>query len=170
MRRFIIIFLLIVTIGQLHSQNEGVLTDPQISFTFVSKNVEGTIAGFSSSSKIDRSNLSNSKFKGSVETKTLDTGNFLRNWSLRGSKYFDVDTYPTISFESESISENDEGITVEGQLTMKGVRKPINMLFKEIDGRLIGTTALFSSDFGIEVLKKGREAHKVTVELSFLVD
>ena len=169
MHRFILV-LFLTTASLLYSQNQETLTDPQISFTFVSKKVDGTISGFTSSSNIDRTNISKSKFKGSVETESLDTGNFLRNWHLRGGKYFDVDTYPTISFESESITENKTGFTVDGQLTMKDTSKPITIIFKEENGRLIGTTTIYSSDFGVEVIKKGRDANKVMVQLSFKVN
>jgi polyisoprenoid-binding protein YceI len=167
MKRLILILVMACSASVLIAQDQGMLTDARISFIFVSKNVEGTISGFSSTTKIDKNNISNSKIDGSVETKTLDSGNFLRNWSLKGGKYFDVDTYPKINFESESITENEDGFTVVGQLTMKGVRKPITVVFKIVNDELLGSTTLFSSDFGIEVMKKSREANKVVVQMSF---
>lgn len=170
MKHFFIILFLSCSIGQLLAQDQGILSDAKISFTFVSKKVNGTISGFSTASKIDKNNIANSTFKGSVDTKTLDSGNFLRNWSLKGSKYFDADNNPKISFESESVTKTEKGFTVEGQLTMKGVSKPITVSFKETANRLVGTTTLFSSDFGIEVIKKSREANKVEVQLSFKVN
>ncbi len=170
MKHIILIIFLSYSVGQLYGQHQATLSDAQVTFTFISKRVKGTISGFSSSSKIDRNNISNSTFKGTVETKTLDSGNFLRNWSLKGGKYFDVDAFPQIGFESKSISENEKGFTVEGELTMKGITKPISIAFKELDGRLLGTTTLFSSDYGIEVMKKSREANKVEVQMSFKVN
>lgn len=151
-------------------QDQGTLSDAEISFTFVSKKVNGTISGFSSSSKIDKNSISSSKLKGSVETKTLDSGNFLRNWSLKGGTYFDTDTYPTIHFESTSIEALKVGFTVTGQLTIKGISKPITIGFQDEGNRLVGTTTLFSSDFGINIIKKSREANKVVVKMSFMVN
>ncbi len=167
MKKFVLLLITSFAASFLFGQHQVGLSDADISFTFVSKKVNGTIAGFSSSSKIDKNNLKNSIFKGSVKTKTLDSGNFLRNWSLKGSKYFDTDTYPTITFESTSVSENNTGYDVSGQLTIKDITKPITITFKKEGDSLVGTTTLFSSDFGIEVLKKGRESNKVIVKMSF---
>lgn len=170
MNKLILILLISLSSTILFGQNEKVLSDAKISFTFVSKKVNGTISGFSSTSKIDKDNLTNSIFKGSVKTETLDTGNFLRNWSLKGGKYFDADNYPMISFESTSIEKNKNGITVKGQLTIKDSSKPISISFIEVDNRLEGTTTLFSSDFGIEIIKKSRDDNKVVVKMSFKIE
>ena len=137
MKRFIFLLLLSSCTGLLFGQDQGTLSDAKVSFTFVSKNVKGTISGFNSSSKIDINNISNSKFKGSVKTTTLDSGNFLRNWSLKGGKYFDTDTYPTISFESDTIVEEDASFAVSGQLKMKGISKPITLIFRKEGGLLV---------------------------------
>ena len=45
----------------------------EITFEFVSKGVDGTIAGFTSASTIDFDNLENTVLKGSVAVETLDT-------------------------------------------------------------------------------------------------
>jgi polyisoprenoid-binding protein YceI len=149
------------------AQEKGTLSDAKISFLFVSKNVKGTIAGFASSSTFDTNDLSTSKFKGSVKIETIETGNFLRNWSLRGSKYFDMDNYPLLKFESTSITKTEQGFKVEGQLTIKATTKTVSMNFVKEGNRLKGTTSLFSSDYGINIIKKSRDANKVNVALSF---
>lgn len=170
MKKIILLILVSCTTAFLFGQDQGTLSDADISFTFVSKKVNGTISGFSSSSKIDKNNISSSKLNGSVDTKTLDSGNFLRNWSLKGGKYFDTDTYPTIHFKSTSIEELKVGFIVTGQLTIKGISKPITIAFQDEGNRLVGSTTLFSSDFGINIMKKSREANKVVVKMSFKVN
>ena len=167
MKKIFLLFFLSCSASLLFGQLPGSLSDAEISFTFLSKKVDGSIAGFRSSSIIDKSDISKSKIKGSVATKTLESGNFLRNWSLKGGKYFDVDTYPTISFEGSSIEAGKIGFRVTGTLTIKAISKPITISFIEEGDRLIGTTTLFSSDFGIEIMKKSREANKVLVKMSF---
>lgn len=150
-------------------QDLGTLTDPKISFNFVSKDVDGTIGGFTSSSKIDATDITRSTFKGSVRTETLDSGNFLRNWSLKGGKYFDVDTHPTMSFESTGVKGNFEQFEVEGVLDIKGIVKPVSITFTKEGNRLKGTATIYASDFGIQVMKKSREANKVVITMSFTV-
>lgn len=138
------------------------ISNGEITFTFVSKDVDGSISGFSSSSSIDPENLSASKFQGSVSVETLKTGNFLRDWSLKGKKYFNADAYPEIRFESTSTEPTVTGFRVKGLLTLKGNRKPLILEFTQRGNRLMGTTTLFSSDFGINI-KKERQDNEVVV-------
>lgn len=170
MRKLIILLLISCSTTFLFGQQNGTLSDAEISFTFVSKNVNGSLSGFKSKSIIDKNDKANSKLKGSVLAKTLDSGNFLRNWSLKGGKYFDVDTYPTISFESTSVKEENEGFVVDGLLTIKDISKPLSITFKEEGNRLVGTATLYSSDFDIQIIKKSREANKVIIKMSFKVN
>jgi len=140
-----------------------------ITFNFVNKDVDGHISGFESSSTIDLENPENSKFKGSVTVKTIKTGIFLRDWSLKGGKYFDENEHPKIYFESTEVSVTSVGFSVKGKLTIKNIEKSITIDFKKTGNQLIGTTTLFSSDFGINI-KKEREDNKVLVKLVFDLD
>lgn len=169
MKKLVFVLFLFYSSAIVFSQSQGALTDAAISFTFVSKKVDGTLEGFDSNSRIDTIDITNSKFEGTVKTETLDSGNFLRNWSLKGGKYFDVDTYPTMKFESSSITGTSEKFEVEGRLVIKDIQKPVTISFKKDGNRIIGTTTIFSSDFGINVMKKSREANKVVINMSFLV-
>jgi polyisoprenoid-binding protein YceI len=138
----------------------------EISFHFISKDVDGHISGFDSDSTVDLENLENSKFKGSVAVKSIRTGIFLRDWSLKGGKYFDEDEFPRIYFESSSVTLSPDGFTVKGMLTIKNNEKLVTINFENNNGQLIGTTTLFTSDFGITIKKK-REDNKVVVKMVF---
>ena len=152
------------------AQNPGEISSAAITFNFVEKDVDGSIGGFSSNSSIDWNVIENSAISGSVKTETIKTGNFIRDWSLRGSKYFDADQYPNITFESKKIANEDADILVDGLLTIKGISKPVQIRFKREGKRLLGTTTLFSSDFDITILKKGRESNKVQVNFKLNFD
>lgn len=145
------------------------ISNAEISFEFPSKKVKGTIEGFESTSKIDFDDITKSSFKGSVEAKTLDTNNFLRNLSLRSGKYFDVNDYPKITFESTSIVEDANEYVVSGMLTLKGQAKLTVIRFKKDGNQLIGSTQIYSSDFGIKI-KKEREDNLVKVNFIFEVE
>ncbi|QCW99959.1 YceI family protein [Aggregatimonas sangjinii] len=162
----VLVFFLLVPPFSLFGQTPKTISSAEITFIFISNDTDGSISGFSSSSTIDTENPSNSVFKGEVKAETLETGNFLRNWSLRGSKYFDVDTYPTITFTSTSVSETGSGYSVKGNLTIKDVTKPITISFTRNGKKLTGTTTLYASDFGINIKKK-REDNKVSVKMVF---
>lgn len=164
--KYILILLMLSSQHFIFAQ-ETTIKSAEITFTFVSKDVNGTLSGFESSSSIDLNDIENSKFKGSVSVETIDTGNSIRNWSLRRGKYFDADDYPKITFESSLIQTTEKGFIVKGQLTIKGTTKPITVNFIKTDSKLTGRTTLFSSDFGITISKKGKEKNKVDVKFVF---
>ncbi len=148
------------------AQNNIQISSAEVSFVFVNNDVEGTLEGFTSESVMDFDQIENSKFKGSVKVETISTGNSIRNWSLRRSKYFDADNFPEIVFESSSVQQDGDIITVNGQLTIKDVTKDINFRFERNDKQLVGKTSLYSSDYGINI-KSDREKNKVLVKLVF---
>jgi len=162
-QKLLVFFIFLNCAFGLTAQQTATISSAEISFTFVSKNVEGTISGFESSSAIHLDALEDSKFKGSVAVETIKTGNFLRDWSLKSGKYFDADTHPQLTFESTDVTKTNDGYSVKGELTIKGTSKAITIDFKRNDNQLIGTTTLFSSDFGIEI-KNDREDNEVYVK------
>lgn len=145
---------------------ETKITNATIEFEFVDKGVKGTIAGFQSTSKIDWNNMANSFFEGSVAVETLDTNNGLRNWSLKSGKYFDKSDYPRIYFNSSEITKVDNTYLVQGDLTLKGIKKPLTITFEKEGNQLIGKTELYTYDFDIKIKKK-REDNLVTVIFRF---
>lgn len=147
------------------SQEATTIVSAEITFVFNHKDVTGSLLGFNSSSKIDQTTISNSSFEGSVAAKSIKTGNFMRDWSLKGSKYFNVDTYPKISFKSTSVTTSDNKITVKGKLTIKETTKEQTIYFTRNGKKLVGTTTLFASDYGINIYKKDRDKNKVTVKI-----
>jgi polyisoprenoid-binding protein YceI len=163
MKNIIVLFLLFAIQQQVYGQR---IANANISFTFVAKDVDGTIDGFSSTSTIDWDTPENSVIEGTVLSETIKTGNFLRDWSLRGSKYFNADEHPKISFKSTTVKRENDALLVNGNLTIKGITKPITIRFTKNGKKLLGTTTLFSSDFDITILKKGRESNKVRVQFN----
>ncbi len=166
MKTFYILFAALLVQVAAHAQQTAQISSAEITFVYLSNDTDGSISGFSSSSVIDTVNPENSVFQGEVRTKTLKTGNFLRDWSLKGSKYFDVDSFPSIKFKSTSVVTDEAGYTVVGNLTIKNITKSVTMEFTRNGNQLIGTTTLFSSDYGIHVKKK-KEDNKVSVRLAF---
>lgn len=159
------IFLLVVSTLLVNAQGgTSQIASAEVSFTFVNNDVDGTIEGFKSNSTIDVTDFEKSSFSGSVEVTTIDTGNSIRNWSLRRSKYFDADTHPKITFESTSISQDGQMFKVNGDLTIKGVTKNISFQFEGNGKQLTGKTTIYSSDYGISI-KDDRNKNKVLVKI-----
>ncbi|MGB5691095.1 MAG: YceI family protein [Flavobacteriaceae bacterium] len=166
-RMFFLLTLGTLCFGTVHAQS--VIKSADISFVFASKDVEGTIGGFQSESAVDLEQLANSQFTGSVTVESLSTGNFLRDWSLKSSKYFDEDGYPDIRFQSTKIIEQDNGILVSGDLKIKNTSREISINFQREGKKLTGTTAVYSSDFGIDIKKK-REDNLVEITIILMLE
>jgi polyisoprenoid-binding protein YceI len=66
---------------------------------------------------------------GSIRVASLDTLHTERDAHLRSRDFFDVERYPEISFDASSMRfSGDEGrFSLPGQLTMKGVTRPITL-------------------------------------------
>ena len=161
-----IIFIVFLSILPVFCLGQADLTSQEISYVFEYKDVAGTIGDFRSSSKVDMEKLEDSYFEGSVGVGSLKTGNFLRDWAVKGRKYFNEDDFPRIEFRSTKVLKSEKGIRVEGQLTMKGKTNPLIIQFQRTEKGLTGTAELSTSDYGISIKKK-REENKVTVTMKF---
>jgi polyisoprenoid-binding protein YceI len=65
---------------------------------------------------------------GSVQADSVDTTDKDRDTHLKSADFFDVETYPEITFQSTSITAKDEDTyEITGDLTMHGVTKPITL-------------------------------------------
>lgn len=63
-----------------------------------------------------------------IDMKSVDTGSMLFNEHIQGEDYLDTAKYPTATFKSTSVKfDGDKPATVEGNLTMKGITKPVTL-------------------------------------------
>lgn len=157
-----LVLLFLAAFQLVHAQQS--ISSARVEFSFLSKDVDGTLEGFQSTSEINPDDLSSSVFEGSVEVSTIKTGNFLRDWHLKSSKYFDEEEYPLITFKSEEISLTEKGIKVVGTIKIKGISKALTWHFEQDGNTLRGAASLYSSDFNINIKKK-REDNKVEINL-----
>lgn len=78
--------------------------------------------------------FSNPEFSVNIQTASIDTQNNRRDDHLKSEDFFAVESYPTISFKSNSIEKTGENtFKLNGDLTMHGVTKPVTL-----EGRLNG--------------------------------
>jgi polyisoprenoid-binding protein YceI len=63
-----------------------------------------------------------------INAGSIDTGNDERDAVLKGSGWFDVSRYPTLTFRSRRfLFEQDRLAAIEGELTMLGVVQPMRL-------------------------------------------
>jgi polyisoprenoid-binding protein YceI len=97
---------------------------------------------------------------GTIQVASVDTSDDGRDTHLRSADFFDVETYPEITFESTSIAAKDEDTwEIAGDLTMHGVTKPITLtaeVGQDVDPwgndrvGLEATATINRSDWGIK--------------------
>lgn len=63
-----------------------------------------------------------------IDTKSVDTGYDTFNEHIQGEDFLDTAKYPTAAFKSTKVVfEGDKPASVEGNLTIKGVTKPVTL-------------------------------------------
>jgi polyisoprenoid-binding protein YceI len=65
--------------------------------------------------------------EGTVETKSVNTGVGARDKDLRSANFFDVEKYPTITFQSKRAQQKSGETVLVGDFTMHGVTKEISL-------------------------------------------
>ena len=63
-----------------------------------------------------------------IDTKSVNTGFEIFNGHIQGEDFLDTAKYPTATFKSTKVRfEGDKPVAVEGDLTIKGVTKPVTL-------------------------------------------
>jgi polyisoprenoid-binding protein YceI len=63
-----------------------------------------------------------------IDATSVNTGYALFNQHIQGTDFFDTAKHPTITFKSNKVRfEGDKPVAVEGELTIKGVTKPVTL-------------------------------------------
>ena len=70
-----------------------------------------------------------------IDGASIDTNNDNRDADLRGPEFFDVANHPNVTFRSTQIERNGERLRLTGDLTIRGITRPI-----VLEGSFNGTT------------------------------
>jgi len=111
---------------------------------------------------------------------SIDTGNEQRDAHIRSADFFEVETYPTMTYRSTGVRRHGDDHILDGKLTLKGVTKDVPLRL-ELNGfgpdAYGGTRAGFSAtgeinrrDFGVNfaaVMETGGAvvSDKITINL-----
>jgi polyisoprenoid-binding protein YceI len=93
--------------------------------------VRGAFTQFEGNAHVDADSPANSSVRVTIQTASLATGNDQRDGHLRSADFFDVETYPEITFVSTEVKRDGTDWTVAGDLTINEVTKPITVVFEE---------------------------------------
>jgi polyisoprenoid-binding protein YceI len=123
-------------------------------------NVHGRFGNIGGSIALNESDISKSTVSVTIDVSSVDTGVAARDTDLKSANFFDVAQFPTATFTSTSIAKSGSGLTVNGNLTLHGVTKPVVLQVEGPTGPVQGmdhkphagfsaTTTISRSAFGI---------------------
>ncbi len=93
--------------------------------------VRGSFNEFEGSGYFDAENPASSHLALSIQAASIDTRNADRDGHLKSNDFFDMETYPEITFASTAIEQVDaENYRVIGDLTIKGITNPVTVDFE----------------------------------------
>lgn len=104
------------------------LTHSQITFAVKHlgiSTVRGTFDAFSGSIEEQDGVVSAAEI--AIDVASLNTGTAQRDDHLRSADFFDVGTHPTATFRLLSCDRSGEELTARGELTIKGITKPVTL-------------------------------------------
>jgi polyisoprenoid-binding protein YceI len=93
--------------------------------------VRGQFAEFEGTAHVDTANPSASSAKVDIRAASITTGQADRDAHLRSADFFDVETFPELTFVATGVARVDAATrTVTGDLTIKGVTNPVSIDFE----------------------------------------
>jgi polyisoprenoid-binding protein YceI len=124
-------------------------------------NVHGRLGHVAATIVYDAADVTKSTVKATIDVTGLDTGEEPRNNHLKTADFFDVANFATATFTSTSVSKSGSGLTINGNLTLHGVTKPVVLtadgprgpVESQMDHKshagFSATTTINRTDFGI---------------------
>jgi polyisoprenoid-binding protein YceI len=89
-------------------------------------NVKGQFAKITGTLTLDETDLTNSRVETLIESASIETRDAQRDAHLKSADFFDVEKFPTLSFNSTRISLVRDGeLAVEGDLTIRDVTRKV---------------------------------------------
>lgn len=124
---------LLLVLGVLPAQAQALKIDPAHSTVafkvrHLFTKVSGQFRKFEGTVSFDEKNLAASKVSATIQAASVDTNVEARDKDLRSPRFFDVEKYPTLSFETTGIADvaGQKG-TLKGTLTMHGVKREVSL-------------------------------------------
>jgi polyisoprenoid-binding protein YceI len=91
-------------------------------------NVTGTFKNFDLSVITDSADFKNAnKIEFTADINSIDTNNEQRDTHLKSADFFDADTHPQLKFTSNNYVVNGNEGTLEGNLAIHGITKPVKL-------------------------------------------
>lgn len=151
MKRIIILLFFIAGIFQLKAQNVK-SSESKVTFEISNmgfKTVSGSFTGMDGQVNLSPENLLNSNIDVCIDAKSVNTENKKRDEHLNKDDFFHTDNYPTICFQSTSITKNGDQFIAVGKLTIKGITKTVQIPLSRENNSITGQLTLQRLDYNV---------------------
>ena len=91
--------------------------------------VRGAFTEVSGTARVDAADPRKSSVSITIVANSINTGQQQRDDHLRSGDFFDSEQFPEITFVSTSVDRDGDEWTITGDLTIKGVTRPVSVLF-----------------------------------------
>ncbi|MFC4003251.1 YceI family protein [Prauserella oleivorans] len=104
-----------------------------------------------------------------ISAADIDTGNSMRDRTVRSAQYLDTDRHPDITYASTGVEVTDGEAVLRGTLTVCGREVPVDVRVyraraDDVEVRFSATTEVDRYDFGITAMK-GMTGRHLTFDL-----
>lgn len=142
--------------------------------------IKGAFSGVSGEIHFDPERPENASVRAEIDISTLDTHHAGRDAKILGEGFFEVEKYPTATFESTRVASTGDGrFAVTGDLTLRGVTREVTFdttfqgTHLQVDGTprgaFIALASINRTDFGFGLgnqLPGGGMTHTDEVKLA----
>lgn len=90
-------------------------------------NVKGNFTSFSADVLTDGDDFSTAGILVNIDTASVSTGVADRDAHLKSADFFDSANFSTMTFVSKSMTNGGDGFKLEGDLTIRGITKPVSL-------------------------------------------
>ncbi len=138
-------------------------------------NVPGRFTDFAGTVSFDPKDVTKSAVKVTIQTASINTDNSSRDGDLHSSEFLDVAKFPTMTFESTKVEKTADGYLLIGNLTIKGITKPVQIPFS-INGPINdpwgnlriaaeGATTIDRRDFNVTYNNKAKDGTAIVGDI-----
>jgi len=149
-RIFLLLFSATFFIQLTSAQSDQKVTSSAVTFKIKNMGIgtEGKLGGLKANINFDKDHLDKSTIDASVDARTLDSDNSMRDNHLKKEDYFDVEKYPEITMKSVSFNhQNGENYNGIFDVTIKAKTKRIKFPFSYTEN---GNNNSFKGSFTIK--------------------
>ncbi|HET8960908.1 YceI family protein [Nocardioides sp.] len=121
--------------------------------------VRGAFKDFEGTATINTADPGASKVSLTIDAGSIDTGSADRDGHLRSGDFFDIDAHKQLTFVSTRVERDGSEWAITGDLTIKGVTRPVTVVFEETGSArdpfgnvrvgFEGSTAINRKDWGL---------------------